>query len=195
MILTDKKIRELSINNQLIVPFKEGNLQSESYDVTLGDTITVFKKEVRCLDIAEQSTIDSIYQEINISEEGYVVSPKEYILVALEEVISLPDNISAHIRPKTRYTRLGLIVSDQHCNSTYTGHLRIGLFNATDYPIRIRAGVSIAQLIFDELLDVPSSEKQYRNKKDACYQNENGEFRGAKFDDYFLNKVWKEILE
>ena len=157
--------------------------------------ITVFKKEVRCIDIAEQNEIDNIYQDVNILKEGYIVSPKEYILVSLEEAINLPDNVSAHIRPKTRYTRLGLIVSDQHCNSTYAGHLRIGLFNATDYPIRIRAGISIAQLIFDELSDVPSEEKQYRNKKDACYQNENGEFRGAKFDDYFLNKVWEKILE
>lgn len=195
MILTDKKIRELSMNNQLVVPFKEERLQSESYDVTLGDTITVFKKEVRCLDIAEQSSIDSIYEELNIQKDGYVVSPKEYVLVSLEEIVSLPENISAHIRPKTRYTRLGLIVSDQHCNSTYVGHLRLGLFNATDYPIRIRAGVSIAQLVFDELSETPSEEKQYRNKEDARYQNENGEFRGAKFDDYFLDKVWRDILE
>lgn len=195
MILTDKKIRELSTNNQLITPFKEEKLQSESYDVTLGNTVTVFKKEVRCLDIAEQSSIDNIYEEINIQNSGYVVSPKEYVLVGLEETISLPENVSAHIRPKTRYTRLGLIVSNQHCNSTYTGHLRLGLFNATDYPIRIRAGVSIAQIVFDELSEIPSLEKQYRYKEDARYQNENGEFRGAKFDDYFLDKVWREILE
>ena len=36
MILTDKKIRELAKENELITPFEEENLQSESYDVTIG---------------------------------------------------------------------------------------------------------------------------------------------------------------
>ena len=36
MVLTDKKIRELVKKEELIVPFNESNLQSESYDVTIG---------------------------------------------------------------------------------------------------------------------------------------------------------------
>ena len=112
----------------------------------------------------------------------------------INEKINLPDDISAHIRPKTRYTRLGLVVSAQHCNSSYAGTLRIGLFNATGYPIRIRKGYSIAQLVFEELNEVASDEKLYRIKESAHYQNENGEFRGAKFDDNFLDKVMGEIL-
>ena len=194
MILTDKKIRQLVNANSLIVPFKEENLQSESYDVTLGDTIIGFKKEICCLDIADQNSIDGIYEEINI-EDGYTLSPKQYVLVSLAETINMPDNVCAHIRPKTRYTRLGLIVSDQHCNSTYSGHLRIGLYNATDYPIKIRTGCSIAQLIFEELEETPSEEKQYKNRTSAHYQNENGEFRGAKFTDEFLDKILEEILK
>ena len=185
MILTDKKIRELAENEQLIAPFCEEHLQSESYDVTIGTEITVMKKEIRCLDISEQGGIDGIYNHIDISGDGYTISPKEYVLVSLGETIKVPNNLTVHLRPKTRYTRLGLIVSDQHCNSTYTGHLRIGLFNATEYPIRIHTGFAIAQLVFEELDGVPSSEKLYENKKNAHYQNENGAFRGAKFDDVF----------
>lgn len=195
MILTDKKIRELANTKSMIVPFVEENLQSESYDVTLGSKITVFKKEVCCLDVAEQNDIENIYEEFEIAKDGYVLSPKEYILVSLAERINLPENVSAHIRPKTRYTRLGLIVSNQHCNSTYCGNLRIGIFNATDYAIRIRKGYTIAQLIFNELSEVASIEKQYKNKINSHYQNENEKLRGAKFDDALLTKVWKEILE
>ncbi len=87
------------------------------------------------------------------------------VLVSLCENICLPSNVTAHLRPKTRYTRLGLLVSDQHCNSTYNGKLSIGLFNATEYPIRIRKGYTIAQLIFEELVSEPSENKQYENKK------------------------------
>ena len=88
----------------------------------------------------------------------------------------MPDDITVHLRPKTRYTRLGLLVTDQHCNSTYSGHLRIGLFNATEYPIHIYP------------------EKLYKNREDVHYQNENGAFRGAKFDDKFLDSIWDEML-
>lgn len=195
MILTDKKIRELAEKEQLIAPFCEDRLQSESYDVTIGTEITVMKKEVRCLDISEQDSIDGIYNHIDISGNGYTISPKEYILVSLGETIKVPDNLTVHLRPKTSYTRLGLIVSDQHCNSTYSGHLRIGLFNATEYPIRIYTGYAIAQLVFEELDGVPTPEKLYKNKKNAHYQNENGAFRGAKFDDAFLESLWDKILD
>ena len=174
MLITDKKIRKLVEERQLIAPFSEELLQSESYDVTIGNKVVLFRKdEIQCLDIANQKDIDSIYQEVDISDDGYVVAPREYILVQINEKINLPDDISAHIRPKTRYTRLGLIVSGQHCNSSYAGTLRIGVFNATDYPIRIRTGYSIAQLVFEELNEIASEQKLYRIKESAHYQNEN----------------------
>ena len=177
MILTDKEIRELCLDKKnrkdrggLIEPFSEDALQSESYDLAIGTEIEVLKKDVRCLSLLEQESIDSMYEEIDLAVSGYIISPKEYILVSLKEKVSLPDNITAHIRPRTRFTRLGLIVSDQHCNSTYSGKLRIGIFNATDYPIKIFPGIRIAQMVFEELKSKPSEEKMYKNKKNAVYQ-------------------------
>ena len=137
MIITDKRIRELCSQRALISPYHENNLQSESYDVTIGSKLISFNREIFCLDIAKQSEIDKIYNEIDFPEDGYVIAAKEYILLSLGETISLPDNISAHIRPKTNCNRLGLLVTPQHCNSSYHGKLRIGVFNATAYPIRI----------------------------------------------------------
>ncbi len=194
MVLTDREIRTLAQGQRLIEPFDEDKLQSESYDISIGDQITIFRKEIRCLDISEQEAIDNIYEIVKLTAEGYVISPKEYILVSLRENICLPSNVTAHIKPKTRYTRLGLLVSDQHCNSTYNGKLSIGLFNATEYPIRIRKGYTIAQLIFEELVREPSENKQYKNKKNSHYQNER-EFRGSKFDDILVEKVMKELFE
>lgn len=53
MILTDKNIRSLCIdeNNDcipgaLISPFSEESLQSESYDLAIGDRIAILNKEV-----------------------------------------------------------------------------------------------------------------------------------------------------
>lgn len=195
MILTDKEIRKLCIDTKfqrnsesLISPFSETALQSESYDLAIGNMVAVLKKEVKCISLYDQNDIDSMYEERELPISGYTISPKEYLLVSLSEKINLPDNITAHIRPRTKFTRLGLLVSDQHCNSTYTGNLKIGLFNATDYAIKIYPGIRIAQMVFEELKSRPSEMKQYKNKKNAAYQNEE-KFIGAKLSDEFDAKV------
>lgn len=195
MILTDKEIRELCLEDVkgLIEPFSEESLQSESYDLSVGETITTLKKEVRCLDLREQKDIDEIYEEVTLPLEGYTLSPKEYIIVSIKEWINLTDKITAHIRPRTRYTRLGLIISSQHCNSTYSGNLKLGLFNATDYAIKITPNLKIAQIVFEELCSKPSEKKLYKNRSDAMYQNED-KFIGSKFTDEFEKKV-KNVVD
>lgn len=184
MVFSDNEIRQMCKSSKpLISPFTEESLQSESYDVAIGDKITIMKKEIHCIDLQDQRGINEIYEEITLNESGYLISPNEYIMVSLRETITLPDNVTAHVRPRTRLTRLGLLTGGQHCNSTYSGTLRIGLFNATKYPIRIQKGVKVAQIVFEELKSIPSEEKQYKNKKTARFQNEGAEFIGSKFDD------------
>lgn len=197
MILTDKEIRELCVEikgrkNTLIEPFSEHALQSESYDLAIGGNIAVLKKNIKCVDLNDQNSIDDMYEEIDLLDSGYIISPKEYILVSLKEKVNLSDEITAHIQPRTRFTRLGLIVCDQHCNSTYNGKLKIGLFNATDFPIRIFPGIRIAQMVFEELKSKPSEEKLYKNKANAVYQGED-KFIGARFSDEFEKKVSKTV--
>lgn len=149
------------------------------------------------MELTDQNGLDSIYKEISLSKNGYILSPREYILVFLKEMISLPDNLTAHIRPRTRFTRLGLLVAGQHCNSTYSGSLKIGLFNATDYAIKITPELKIAQIVFEELKTRPTEEKLYKNKKNAIYQNEKS-FIGANFTEEYnrmVSDAVKMILE
>lgn len=196
MILTDKEIRNLceSRESALIDPFSETALQSESYDLSIGTHIAILKKEVRCLNLYDQEEVDRIYEELELQVSGYTLSPKEYVLVSLKEKVCIPENITAHIRPRTRFTRLGLLVSDQHCNSTYTGKLQLGLFNATDYAVKIYPGIKIAQIVFEELRSVPSEQKMYKNKWDAAYQGED-HFIGAKISDELAEKAAKTVRQ
>ncbi|MDY2997807.1 MAG: dCTP deaminase [Faecalimonas sp.] len=199
MILTDKDIRCLSLGDKkknlsggMITPFDEISLQSESYDLSIGCMITTMKKEVRCIDVTAQEDLDFMYDKKELPLTGYVLSPKEYVIVSIKESIKMPENITAHIRPRTRFTRMGLIVSDQHCNSSYEGNLKLGLFNATDFAIKIFPGVKIAQIVFEELKEKPSEEKLYLNKKDAAYHKEES-FIGAMVDEEFDKKVTEAV--
>lgn len=204
MILTDQSIRKLvqikfEDQKPLIENFREESLQSESYDLSVGEYVYRFDSQVRTLGLDDQSEIDKIYCEVSIKDAEYILQPKEYILVSIDERINLPDTISAHIRPRTRFTRLGLIVSDQHCNSSYCGNLKIGLYNATNYAIKIRQGIRIAQMIFEELKEVPSNEKLYRNKpKTKAVYHAEKDFLGAKMDQEILDKaekLYQELLD
>lgn len=198
MVLTDKQIRdyvekykEHNMNSPLIESYSEENLQSESYDLSITDYIMIPKKEIKCISLEDQNAVDNMYEKTTMEHGEYIISPKEYMLVTVGEKINLPDCLTAHIRPRTKFTRLGLIVSDQHCNSTYSGNLNLGIFNATEYPIKIKKGMHIAQIVFEELSDIPSKHKMYKNKENASYQNEQGD-RGANFEkevDDFVKQV------
>lgn len=79
--------------------------------------------------------LENLYKEVKIEDNGFLINPKGYILVSLNETLNIPEKINAHIRPRTRFVRVGLYVSAQHCNSTYSGKLKIGVFNFLNIPI------------------------------------------------------------
>ena len=139
-----------------------------------------------------------MYEKITIGKDGYLLSPGNFVLVGLEEKICLPKNLIAHIRPRTRFTRNGILIADQHCNPTYTGILQIGLFNAGVNAFRLKKGLKIAQLVFEELSSIQSDEKLYKNKEDAAYNNET-DFRGAKFNIENLSeegrKLYNDVMD
>lgn len=181
MVLTDQDIRSYAQreNEPLIVPFREKQLQAGSYDVTLSSQLTAFKRGRQTLALDEKLPDDSsIYEFIEMDETGYELQPNEYVLVKLQEKLTIPEDCVAHLRPRTRFTRIGLLLADQHCNPTYSGVLSVGLFNASPYTLRLKEGISIGQVVFERMTGTPSEEKQYRNKANAAYMNESS-FRGS----------------
>lgn len=203
MILTDIEIRDMvknfkkyNLNNPLISDFNEKNLQSSSYDISITNKINIYKKNIKSVNLLEQNLIDSIYEEIDISE-GYKMTPGEYILVTLKETINLPTNICAHIRPRTKFTRLGLILSAQHCNQTYSGVLQLGLYNATPYNIDILPNLKVGQIVFEELKSIPSENKWYKNLSTSAYNNETF-FIGSKISEELkdeANVFYKSLIK
>lgn len=184
MILSDREIRALCADRcekKLITPFVEDRLQAASYDVTMSCEIWRFKKQVQTISLDDQPAIDAMYEAYDLTEKiTYVLMPGEYVLVTLNEHICLPENIIAHIRSRTKFTRAGILITGQHCNPTYEGVLKIGLRNVSPNAIELKCGLQIGQLVFEQLASTPTAEKWYCNKQNAAYQGET-EFIGAKF--------------
>lgn len=201
MVLTDKEIRDCAQREEepLITPFHEEQLQAASYDVKLSGRFAAFKKGVRTIDLSQQDPKDplELYETDIMGEDGYILQPNEYILVELQEKLTIPVDCVAHIRPRTRFTRIGLLIADQHCNPTYSGTLYIGILNVSPNALKISKGIRIAQLVFERLSDTPNSDKLYKNKPNAAYMNES-EFRGGVLNEQGwtkeLEETYKDLL-
>ena len=169
MVLTDTEILKLvKTQTPLIENFKEESLQSESYDLSIGSFYSKYLDDFMILDLENQEKINSIYRTERIPIGGLLIGPRDYVLLSVDERINMPSNLTAHIRPRTKFTRLGLLMSSQHCNSSYSGNLNLGLFNVNPFAVIIHPGMKIAQIVFEQLTDIPT--KEYGGK----YQHENG---------------------
>lgn len=199
MILSDKEIRTYiqNTNTPMIEPFSEDHLQAASYDISMSGNISVLKRIGRVIDPSDKRDLDDMYEQVRIDNEGYLLSPGEYLLVELVEKINVPKNLVAHIRPRTRFTRAGILIADQHCNPTYEGRLYIGLRNVGPNMVLLKPGLKIAQFVFEELSSVPSEALWYENKENAAFQHETS-FRGAKFGEAGWSdagkKLYRDIL-
>lgn len=170
----------------LIENFQDNNLQSVAYDVTITNNIKRFKNEFVTIDLSKSDDIDNCMQEEIITT--YLLRPNEYILVQLAEYINMPDDLTAHIRPRTSFIRLGLILSLQHINPSYNGQLQIGLYNATPNAIKIQPGIKIGQIVFETLNNEADKDKLYFMKKSSKYNGEK-EFVSSKIHEEFKKEV------
>ncbi|NFC86235.1 dCTP deaminase [Clostridium botulinum] len=171
----------------LIEGFIEANLQSASYDITMTNKIRKFKNEFRKVELNDKKGINDCFKEVDITY-GYDLRPNEYILIQLNEYINMPDDLIAHIRPRTTFTKMGLILSYQHINPSYDGQLQLGLYNATPYVIELIPNLIIGQLVFEQLSGEADKERLYYKKDNAKYQHEKG-FVGSKVYDEVTKKI------
>ena len=196
MILSDKDIRKYiqDTNIPLIEPFSDYHLQAASYDVSMSGNISILKRLGKLIDPADEFDLGDTFENVRIGANGYLFSPGEYLLAELTEKVKIPNNLIAHIRPRTRFTRAGILVADQHCNPTYEGRLHIGLYNIGLNTILLWPGLKIAQILFEELSSVPSEELWYQNKKDAAFHQEDS-FRGSIFHETKWTEDEKKLYE
>lgn len=179
----------------LIENFEIKNLQSVSYDVSMGNKIRKFKNEFKTIYLDKKNDVDNLFDEIDITV-GYNLRPGEYILVRLNEKLNMPNDLAGHIRPRTTFNKLGLIITSQHINPSYSGNLQIGIKNETPNVVFLKPGLIIGQVVFESLDGTIEEDMLYKNKEDSKYQGEDG-FVGSKVYDeetvkkaeYYYNKI------
>jgi dCTP deaminase len=157
-VLSDGTIRRLVEDGRISIdPWDERLVQPASVDVRLGNSFRVFHNyRASAIDLRDPPT--NLTEPITIGpDEPFVIHPGEFCLGATLEYVALPDDIVARIEGKSSLGRLGLIVhaTAGFCDPGWRGTLTLELNNLTRVPIKLWAGLPVAQLSF-MTLDAPA---------------------------------------
>jgi len=104
MILTGKEIeRQVNIGRIQITPFSKEQINPNSYDFRLGDTLLIYNDEILDPKKEQETT------EIRIGKEGYVLSTDKIYLGFTREIMG-SDYYVPIIRAKSSIARMGLFI-------------------------------------------------------------------------------------
>jgi dCTP deaminase len=173
-VLSDGTIRRLVGEGRIVVdPWNAERVQPASVDLTLGNSFRVFHNHrVAAIDLSEPPT--NLTEEVTRADgEPFVIHPGEFVLGVTLEYVELPDDIVARIEGKSSLGRLGLIVhaTAGFVDPGFKGTLTLEITNLTRVPIKLYAGLPIAQLSF-MALDAPAERPYGSAELGSHYQGQ-----------------------
>jgi len=170
VILSDGEIRVFK--DKLVDPFIDDNVQPASIDLTLDREFIVFQPHmVRAIDLRNPDSFASLGKKVVIEDGGeFIIHPREFVLAATEERVTLPDNIAGRLEGKSSLARVGLIIhaTGGFIDPGFRGPITLEMSNWMPAPIILRPGDLICQVSFQFLMT--AAKNPYKGR----YQNANG---------------------
>jgi dCTP deaminase len=173
-VLSDGTIRRLIEEDRIVIdPWDEALLQPASVDVRLGDSFRVFHNHrVTAIDLRDPPR--NLTEEVVVPDgEPFAIHPGEFVLGRTLEAVAIPDDIVTRIEGKSSLGRLGLIVhaTAGFVDPGFQGTLTLEITNLTRVPIKLYAGLPIAQLSF-MALDRPAERPYGSAELGSRYQGQ-----------------------
>jgi len=168
-IKSDKWIRRMAKEHQMIVPFsekqtKEGvisfGLSSYGYDIRVADEFKVFNAEKPTA--IDPKSFDS-QSFVDVKGDVCVIPSNSFVLTRTVEYFKIPRNILTICLGKSTYARCGIIVNVTPFEPEWEGYATLEISNTGPVPAKIYANEGIAQIIFLEADQV--CETSYKDKK------------------------------
>ncbi len=159
MILSDKKIKKMLKNGELLIdPLDEIQIQPASVDMRLGnDFLKVDENSLPLMTLTDKV----IYQEVVGSE--IIIPPHSFLLATTKEYIKLPNNLTAFVEGRSSIGRMGLFIQNAGwVDPGFEGQITLELYNANRLPIKLESDRRICQLVFAMMDD--TAENPYSGK-------------------------------
>ena len=142
MILTGSEItRRVKSGEIVISPFRSENVNPNSYNFTLSDTLRVYENAV--IDVRQEQPS----RTIKIGSEGVVLEPRRLYLASTIEILGSTQFVPTYAA-RSSVARLGMFInlSASLGDIGFVGRWTLQLLAM--HPIRLYAGMSIGQMMF-----------------------------------------------
>jgi len=150
-VLSDRDIlAAIDADRVVIRPFDPADVQPASVDLHLDRRFRVFRNNrYPYIDLRQAQPNLTELLEIG-DDEPFILHPGEFVLGQTLEWVELPDDLLAHLDGKSSLGRVGLLIHSTagYVDPGWKGTLTLELNNLTRIPIKLYAGLLIAQLSF-----------------------------------------------
>ena len=170
-ILSDKWIKKMSKNHNMISPFEEnqvrGNkisfgLSSFGYDARVSNEFKVFTNVNS--EVIDPKNFKST-NFITRSGNECIIPPNSFALASTMEYFKIPDDVMVICLGKSTYARCGIIVNVTPLEPGWEGYVTLEFSNTTPLPAKIYANEGAAQFIFLKGNEKPNITYADRNGK------------------------------
>lgn len=154
MILGPKALLELVAKQKLVENLSERELtnpEGAGFDLRLGEVYKISGDAF--LGETERKTADiELVQEYKEGEKRTIeIKPDEFFLIKTIETVNCPDNLTAHIYPRSTTFRSGLFVRTTQVAPGYSGGLTFAIKNEGPITVTIEMGARVVHIQFTEV--------------------------------------------
>jgi len=180
-IKSDKWIRKMSLEKEMINPFEPDQLRHINDKKIISYGTSSYGYDVRC------STEFKIFTNINhnivdpknfdsqsffeLDSDECIIPPNSFALARTVEYFKIPRSTLVICLGKSTYARCGIIVNVTPLEPEWEGHVTLEFSNTTPLPAKIYANEGVAQMLFFESDEVCETSYKDRGGK---YQGQTG---------------------
>ncbi len=177
MLKSDRWIRKMSLEHDMINPFSEKQvregvisygLSSYGYDLRVADEFKIFTNVNNAMVDPKRFDEKSF---VTVQTDICIVPPYSFALARSVEYFKIPRSVLTICVGKSTYARCGIIVNVTPFEPEWEGFVTLEISNTTPLPARIYANEGLCQIIFFESDEV--CETSYADRK-GKYQAQKG---------------------
>ena len=173
-VLSDKFIRKLAIEKDMISPFEDKQvrggkisygLSSFGYDARVSEEFKIFTNvNSEIVDPKNFKPTNFVTKNVPVC----VIPPNSFALARTVEHFKIPKDILVICLGKSTYARCGIIVNVTPLEPGWEGHVTLEFSNTTPLPAKVYANEGVAQFIFLKGNETP----------EVTYADRNGKYMG-----------------
>ena len=168
-VLSDKWIKKMSKEQNMISPFEDKQVRGKSisyglssfgYDARVSEEFKIFTN-VNSEIVDPKNFKPTNFVTKNVSE--CIIPPNSFVLARTVEKFKIPNDVLVICLGKSTYARCGIIVNVTPLEPEWEGHVTLEFSNTTPLPAKIYANEGAAQFLF--LQGVENCELSYADRK------------------------------